>query len=268
MVQPAEQIVSTAAERYLLVYMTAVLLVVCTLIIIFFITFQKRKNKLLRDKIEQQRIFDEEISRTQIEIQEQTLKHIGQELHDNVGQLLSVAFIQLGMLGKQIDPELEPYVSENKDLVKESLDELRAISKSLNGEVVMHRGFQDSINNEIKRFNKLGRIDAEVIIEGDSSLLENKKDGMILFRIFQEFLSNTLKYSEASHLKTRINYTPNCLMLYAEDDGVGFDINKIEQGSGLINMESRAALINAHFKLKSKPDQGVSLQLKYPYRKV
>ena len=66
--------VSTSAERYLLIYMIGVLIVVCSLVIIFFIVFQKRKNKLLLDKLEQQKFFDEEISRTQSEIQEQTLK--------------------------------------------------------------------------------------------------------------------------------------------------------------------------------------------------
>ena len=102
-----ESPVSTAAERYLLVYMIGVLLVVCTLVILFFIVFQKRKNKLLLDKIKQQKLFDEEISRTQTEIQEQTLKSIGWELHDNVGQLLSVASMQLSILGTQVSPEIK-----------------------------------------------------------------------------------------------------------------------------------------------------------------
>ncbi len=102
-----ERAVSTAAERYLLVYMLAVLIIVTTLVIVFFIVFQKRKNKLLLDKIKQQQEFDEEISRTQTEIQEQTLKHIGWELHDNVGQLLAYASMQMNMISAKASSDIK-----------------------------------------------------------------------------------------------------------------------------------------------------------------
>ena len=266
MVQTGESLISTSAERYLLVYMIGVLFIVCALIIIFFIVFQKRKNKLLLDKIRQQQLFEEEISKTQIEIQEETLKNIGQDLHDNVGQLLSVANMQLSILAKQVGPELESSFVESKDLVKESLQELRLLSKSLNSDIIAHRGFQESITTEMVRFNKLEIIDAELIVEGDSSSFKNGKDSIILFRIFQEFFSNTIKYSEASHLKVHINYITDYIEINASDDGIGFDINKIEKGSGLINMKSRAALIQADFKMMSEPKAGVNLKIKYPYR--
>ncbi|WP_299779809.1 histidine kinase [uncultured Formosa sp.] len=266
MVQSGEPLVSTSAERYLLIYMIGVLFIVCTLIIVFFIVFQKRKNKLLLDKIKQQRLFEEEIVKTQIEIQEQTLKNIGQDLHDNVGQLLSVANMQLSMLAKQVGTELQASFLESKDLVKESLQELRSLSKSLNSDVIAHRGFQESINTEIERFNKLNLINTELIIKGDANFFENAKDSIILFRILQEFFSNTIRYSEASSLKVYINYTHEYVSIEASDDGVGFNINEIEKGSGLINMKSRAELIHADFNLSSKPKEGVTLQIKYPYR--
>jgi len=98
MVQTSEQLVSTDAERYLLIYMIAVLVIVTALVILFFMVFQKRKNKLLLDKVKREREFEEELVKTQTEIQEKTLKNVGQELHDNVGQLLSVANIQLSLV--------------------------------------------------------------------------------------------------------------------------------------------------------------------------
>ena len=93
--QPAT---STASERYLLIYMIGVLVVITSLVILFFIVFQKRKNKLLIDKIKQKQVFEKELSDAQTEIQEQTLKNIGWELHDNVGQLLAAASMQLNIL--------------------------------------------------------------------------------------------------------------------------------------------------------------------------
>lgn len=102
MVQTSKRLVSTDAERYLLVYMIAVLIIFTALFIVFFMVFQKRKNKLLLDKIKRQQEFEEEISKTQTEIQEQTLKNIGWELHDNVGQLLAVVSMQLNLLATQV----------------------------------------------------------------------------------------------------------------------------------------------------------------------
>ena len=105
---------------------------------------------------------------------------------------------------------------------------------------------------------------AELNVKGDIVEFENKKHEIIIFRILQEFLSNTVKYSEAKNISITLNYKPENLIIIATDDGKGFDINEIEQGSGLINMKSRASLINASLELNSKPKEGVELVLDYP----
>ncbi len=256
--------VSTSAERYLLIYMIGVLLIVCALIIIFFTVFQKRKNKLLLDKIEQQKIFDEEISRTQTEIQEQTLKNIGWELHDNVGQLLSVASMQLSLLGTQVSDEVKANVIETTNIVRESLKEVRSLSKSLNNEVILNIGFEKSITNELDRLKRMKFTSAELLVKGESISLENKKHEIIMFRILQEFFSNSVKYSEAKNLKVKLDYNNQHLLIEASDDGKGFDIETAEKGSGLINMKSRAELINAKFDLTSQLGEGVTLTIDYP----
>ena len=103
-----------------------------------------------------------------------------------------------------------------------------------------------------------------LVISGEKINFENKKDEIILFRILQEFFSNTLKYAEAEHLKVTLDYRAQFLNIKVEDDGAGCDLNIAEKGSGLINMQSRAALINATLELESKPNEGVQLTLKYP----
>ena len=135
--------------------MVFVLVLITSIVIVFFIVFQKRKNKLLLDKIQQQQAFEEEISNTQIEIQEQTLKNIGQELHDNIGQLLSVANMQLSIMTTVVDDSIKEQFTETKDVVKDSLREVRALSKSLNTDVIANKGFQVSVQNEIDRLNRL-----------------------------------------------------------------------------------------------------------------
>ncbi|MCF6295504.1 MAG: histidine kinase [Flavobacteriaceae bacterium] len=265
MVQTAEQLVSTDAERYLLVYMLAVLIIVTTLVIVFFMVFQKRKNKLLLDKIKQQQEFEEEITKAQTEIQEQTLKNIGWELHDNVGQLLSFASMQLNLLSTQVEEHLKEKLDDTKDVVKQSIQEIRTLSRTLNNEVILNIGFEKSITNELDRIKRMKFASAELHTKGDKVDLKNKKHEIIIFRILQEFFSNSVKYSEAKNLKVTLHYLPEMLKITASDDGKGFDLDKVVKGSGLINMKSRAKLINAKLQIDTKPNKGVTLKLEYAF---
>ena len=264
MVQTTERLVSTDAERYLLIYMIAVLTIVTAIVIIFFMVFQKRKNKILIDKMRQQQAFEEEISKSQLEIQEQTLKNVGQELHDNVGQLLSLASMQLNVVSDLASEKVKGKINDTKDVLKNTIQEVRALSKSLNSDVISNFGLNESIQNEVDRLNKLKKITAFLSIQGNAYVLKSKKDEIILFRIIQEFLSNTMKYAEAKNLRISINYQPKELLIHVEDDGKGFDEKLVTKGSGLINMRSRAQLIKTDFRLESKPTEGVNLKMRYP----
>lgn len=258
------QPVSTASERYLLVYMVMVLLIITVLVIVFFVVFQKRKNKLLLDRIKQQQAFEEEIILAQTESQEQTLKNIGWELHDNIGQLLAFASMQLSVLKTQVSDDVKDKFKDTSNALNESLKEVRALSKTLNNDVVLNIGLEKSITNELNRLNKMKFTNAQLVIKGEKVDFENRKHEIIIFRILQEFLSNSVKYSGAKNLKIILEYQPNNLIVTASDDGVGFDMHTVEKGSGLINMQSRAALIHAKLDLYAKPNAGVTLSLNYP----
>ena len=264
MVQTAEKLVSTDAERYLLIYMIGVLFLLSTLIIIFFIAFQKRKNKLLLDQIEQQKAYDAEIARTQTEIQEQTLKHVGRELHDNVGHMLIYAQMQLGMLSSKVEDSVKDHLKETRKIVSDSLEEVRSLSKSLNIDVLLNMGFVESIANEMSRLKRLSFSTADLQIKGDAKELPNRPHELVLFRILQEFFSNSVKYSQAERINVVLDFQAEQLMITATDNGVGFDIASAEKGSGLINMQSRAALIGTEFELESKINGGTKLILIYP----
>ncbi|WP_458626332.1 sensor histidine kinase [Winogradskyella sp. PC D3.3] len=268
MLQARTPKVSSDAERYLLVYMIGVLIVISGLIIIFFVVFQKRKNKLLLDKLKQQRKFDAELVKTQREIQEETLKHIGRELHDNVGQRLVLATMQMNAVASVVKDETRAKIDNAASALKESLDEVRALSRSLNSDVIFNLGFEATVKNELERINKTGLVQSSLSITGNRVKFENKRDEVILFRILQEFFSNTLKYGEAENLNVTIDYQEQVLKINLEDDGVGFDVEQAKKGSGLINMETRSDLLNAEFQLQSQLEKGTVLSIQYPYKGI
>jgi len=248
----------------LITTLTVVLLIV--VIIVIFSIFQNRKVKFLFEQKEAEQRFEEEIIKSQLETQEQTLQNISWELHDNVGQLLSVARMQLNILQPDLSQKQKSIVTETGELISKSLQELRTLSKLLNPEVVKNMGLEEAIQLEIDRFNRLNFIDAAFNIKGESITID-QKDEIILFRILQEFLSNSVKHSKTTKLDVNLTYTPQNLVIIVQDYGVGFEEKTIQKGSGLLNMKSRAKLIHTEFELEPVKDKGVSLTLTYPLNK-
>lgn len=242
-----------------------VLLTILITLIILFVFFQKRKLKFILEKKEAEKKYMEEIAKSQIEIQEQALQNMSWELHDNIGQLLSVARMHINILGTQLAEENKEKLNEVSEIVGKSLQEIRLLSKTMNTEIIQNMGLVKSIEVELDRFNKLNFLAATLNIQGEERSLDIKEE-IILFRILQEFFSNAIKHSKAKNLEVNLNFKENQLLISAKDDGVGFEDGEIEKGSGLINMKSRAAIIKTEFAMKSAKNKGVSLTLSYPYK--
>lgn len=247
----------------LIIYFTVIILFFIIFGIIFFIAFQKRKNKLLLDNIKAHQRFEKELVKSKLEIQEQTLKNVSWELHDNIGQLLSTAVMQINILGTNISSEFSESLQDVRGLVGDSLQEIRSLSRTLNHEVIQNVGIEKSIQVELNRFEKLNFLQTELLVTGEEVDI-NPNDEIILYRIIQEFFSNTIKHAEASALTVGLEYTSEHLKITLKDDGVGFDMKSVQASSGLLNMKSRAALVNAGFTYESAQEKGVLLTLLYP----
>lgn len=253
--------------QLLVIFSIIVFLLVIVGFVIIFYVFQKRKTQLLIEKAQEKQRYENELSKTQTEIQEQILKNISWELHDNVGQLLSVAKMQLNMLSTQIEDSNRARLVELSDVIGKSLQDIRLLSRTLNHEVLHDMGLKKALKLELQRFNRLKFLNATLEVDGEEQDI-NEKDEIIIFRIFQEFFSNVVRHSKAQHLNVKLNFNGESLTLLAEDDGIGFNIADKKKGIGLINMESRASLINSKYSLASELGKGTQIQLVYPYKKT
>lgn len=224
-------------------------------LIVLFLVFQKRKNLLITQKEEDKKRFEREIAETQIEIREETLRNISWELHDNIGQLLTLAKIQL----QNATPE---NIEDVSNTITKGLTEVRALSKLINPEAIKNINLKDAVQLEIDRFNRLNFISSTLDITGEEFKIE-KKASIIIFRILQEFFSNTIKHSKASELNVELNFSSNCLEILAKDNGVGFSSDTISKGIGLENIKNRAKLIGAEAIFQSEKNKGTSLKIVY-----
>lgn len=253
-------------EIQLLVFVTTIIVLILAItLVVFFFYFQQKKTAYLIKQRETQKRFEEEINKSKLEIQEQALQNISWEIHDNVGQLLSVAKMQLNMIQYSLPEENQESIKETSEIVGKSLEELRGLAKSLNPETIKNKGLVESISQEVERFNRLNFISANLEVSDDYYNLSNEKE-IILFRILQEFCNNTLKYSKAKELNIALNFTERELIITAKDNGIGFDVNDSKQhkGIGLLNMKSRGALIGAKIDLQSIKNKGTKLYISCP----
>jgi len=249
----------------LVLVVTIIILILGITLIVFFSYFQKKKTAYLLKQREIQQRFDEEINKSKLEIQEQALQNISWEIHDNVGQLLSVAKMQLNMIQYSLPEKQQLQISETGEIIGKSLQELRGLAKSLNPETIKNKGLIDSLKLEVERFNRLNFIDASLNVSDEIFNLSNEKE-IILFRILQEFSNNTLKYSKAKKLLIELNYNKKTLDICASDNGIGFDIKDTskQNGIGLSNMKSRADLIGAKLNMESIENEGTKLYISCP----
>lgn len=252
-------------EILLISYFIVVLLLLTVFFVLFFYAFQRRKNKLLLEKWEAVRRYEQEIANSRLEIQEQTLRNIGMELHDNIGQLLSVAKMQLNMFGNSLEPLAKEQIKEIGDTVANSLKEVRSLSKSLNNDVIGYLGLEKSIQNELERLERLQLFRTTFKTFGESRE-PNPKDSVVLFRILQEFFSNVNKHAQATELDVILKYRDE-LHIYVRDNGQGFTPEVAIKGAGMFNMKSRAAIIGANMEINSELGKGTSLTIHYPFQK-
>jgi signal transduction histidine kinase len=264
-----------------LVLATTALFILVTGFIIYFVILYR--NKQLRNKQEQQQLqasFRQELLKTRIEMQEQTLQHVSREIHDNITQVLSFVKLDLSMIATADEQLKQIKINESRDLLAQAITDLRDLSKSLSFEHISNFGLLKTIEAEAARLNKSGIIQVAVSVEGNIIPLGEQRE-LVLFRIFQEALNNTLKHAQAGFFKINLQYSPQLFNLTLEDDGKGFRARpgNMGDGSGMKNIENRAALIGAVCKIDSSPGNGCSIKINlnpleerlytdgnYPYR--
>ncbi len=231
-------------------------------IIYFVVLYRNKQLKHKQEQAELQAAFDHELLKTQIEIQEQTLANISRELHDNISQVLSFVKLDLALTEGMAEPDKQQKVNNSRELLSQTINDLRHLSKSLSFEYIAIHGFVKTIETEIERINKSGLLKLSILMEGDSYSLGAQRE-LVLFRIFQEALNNTLKHASAKHLKISLQYFDHLFNLTLEDDGDGFskDLLHNQSGSGLKNMENRAVLIGATATIESSPGKGCCIKI-------
>jgi signal transduction histidine kinase len=248
----------------LFVFICSLIFVFLTISIVLVVyKYQKRRRIHKINILDLKSEHENEILKAQIKIQEQTFQHIANEIHDNIGQKLSFAKLQLNMMQDFYNKHQQEIIQEIADVITESLSDLRNLSRSLSLDFITSNGFIKAVENEIEKLNKSGLYQFKLIIQGDSLFLELDKE-LMLFRIVQESLNNIVKHAQAKQILIKLHYTTNNLLVSIEDDGIGFDVNNKSNGSGLTNISKRAQSIGGLATINSSKSTGTTIQINIP----
>lgn len=249
------------ASWFLLIGSLSLLLI----LFFFFLLFLQYHKRQLHHAKEMHRVkqeYDQALMESQLEIQEQTFKVIAQEIHDNIGQTLSLAKLNLNTLDIEKREKALDKVADAKELVGKAIQDLRDLSRTLNTDHIAALGLVRAIDNELQLLQKSGVVQTDMQVTGTVVKADPQKE-LILFRIVQEAIHNVIKHAQATAVAVTAAYEGRQLRLSIADNGVGFAGGNGE-GSGLTNMRSRSKVIGAHLQIDSTRGKGTSITIQLP----
>jgi len=235
-------------------------------IVFFMLYFQKKKFQHAKEKGELEKQYAEQLLQSRLEMQEQTFDTISQEIHDNVGQMLSLAKLQLSIM-EQAETNDKLLIADIKSNVGNALSDLRDIAKSLSTSRVQELTLLQAIDQELQRIDKTGLIKCKVDVNGNEKQLPEQKK-IIIFRIVQESLQNILKHANATEINVGFNYLKEQLEIVINDNGSGFELDGehiVEHGLGLQNIFKRSILVGGNALISSILNRGTKITLIIPY---
>lgn len=235
--------------------------------LIFF--YQKRRFIYNQNMEALKASYEKDILDLKIEIQENTFQEIAREIHDNINLSLTLAKLQLNALLWEETEKHREAITSTIQLIGQSLESLRNISRSLNSDIISTQGLTNAIQEEIKRITATGLIQVLLDVQGKAIFMDSQKE-LIVFRTIQEAFNNILKHARASMANINLDYQDMGLRISIKDDGVGFQFTSVKEmaitgRSGLKNIESRLNALNGTIQIKTKPNLGTQLLFYIPY---
>jgi two-component system NarL family sensor kinase len=257
------------------IYVVILIAIALALLLVGFILamlflYQRRQHRQEKQLVRMKDQYQHELLRSQLEIQETTFKTIAQELHDNIGQVLSVVKLSLSILPLETGHPAYESVQNSRQMLNKVIYDMADLTKSLHTDRITQIGLVEAIRFDLDSLRKTRLLEVSFSVTGTEYQFDDQRS-IFLFRMFQEMLNNILKHSKATRVNIAVIYSiDNTFVLKVEDNGVGFDMHKkkvetsASSGIGLKSMTNRASLIGAQITIQSQPGNGTTIKVELP----
>ena len=228
----------------------------------------ERERLFTRVRADQARL--QALSRQLIGVQEAERRHLARELHDEIGQALTVLKIRMQQAQGATDAEtVSSNLKEGVRIVDQTLEQVRTLALDLRPSMLDDLGLAWTLRWLLDHQAKKAGLAVSFSAEVSGPRLPPAVE-LACFRIAQEALTNVVRHAKAGRVSVQLCGQARELVLMVWDDGTGFDINAAIEGAkcgtsmGLTSMQERAGLVGGHVDIRSAPGQGTQLFARFP----
>jgi signal transduction histidine kinase len=212
-----------------------------------------------------ERELEREINLAKDEWSKEVAENIAKELHDNINQMLAIIRLQISNLeGKLKESNHLDVITKVKQEISLTIESVRSISRLLSQDNLDKFDFENAINNQKESIELSTEIKFKLIYEAKPSDFISKPSQIALYRIIQEFLHNSIKYSDCAEIELSFIRVNGDLHISMKDNGKGFNAESTKTGLGINHIMKRAEAIGASFNLETSPGLGTKMLLSLP----
>jgi PAS domain S-box-containing protein len=207
--------------------------------------------------------------------QEMERKRIASELHDDFGQTLAFLKIKIKNIQDKLPSHQNELKEECENILKyadQLIEKVRTLSHGLTPLILNHIGLTASLQSLIEDFSKYSYVKIKKDIASIDKMFSPLTE-IAIYRIFQEIFTNIEKHANADYVKIEIKKQNSSVYFQIEDNGKGFDIEKIElnylneKRIGLASLKERVRMLDGRFKIQSQLNEGTKINITIPFEK-
>lgn len=256
----------------LLIILTSVgslLLAIVTLLLLVLYRNNRHKQQLQGKQIQ---ILQQEQQIVKLnalmEGEEKERARLGRELHDGIGGMLASVRLNLGSI-KDKHPEVGHIkkLDDIMDMLKDVSTEVRKTAHNLMPAILVEHTLEEAILIYCNNINESGEVNIDLQFNVDPKQL-NKAVELMLYRITQELIQNIIKHANATYAVIQIMQKQERLCIIVEDNGTGFDINEINNGYGLQNMQFRVQALEGYISIMSAKGKSTTIHIEFDLQKL
>jgi signal transduction histidine kinase len=237
---------------YIIAFIGAFLAIIITFFIITMLRHHRRYVKLQKERM-----------LNEIAVLENERKRMAYDLHDGLGPMLSSVKLNINSIETNSDED-KSIIQKASAHIDEAIKNMRAISYNLLPVTLERKGLFEALREFIDYSSAKSKLPIQLFIKHHVEIPKEKE--IHIFRILQEIIHNSIKHAQAKNLYIGFGYEDERLVIFAKDDGIGFDVAKIKEtsgGLGLKSIESRADILNCLMLIESSPGKGTSWFFKF-----
>lgn len=218
-----------------------------------------------------------ELARRMETIREEERKHIAREIHDELGQIMTVLKMNLigvedeilGLPASEERNRMEDDIVAATGMIDRTIVAVRQIAMRIRPSVLDQLGLAPALQQECEQFENRNEIRTRFLAPESMPILSDEAQTG-LFRLSQEFLTNILRHAQASNVTVQLDHSPTHVYLEVQDDGEGFDPEEAQRRGhlGLLGARERAENLGGNVELITEPGKGTVVKVAVPIHRA